>query len=213
MLIEWIEGEMEQRASRLTAAGEHERERGHVPDAPARQPIVNGLSVDVEDWFQVGAFENVIDRDEWDGAGRPRRAQLRRGARPVRRGRRQGDLLHPGLGRRSAIRALMRADRRRAATRSPATAGTTRRVFTMDRASFAADLAARAQGDRGCRRGRASPAIARRASRSTAHALGVSWSWPSRAMPIPRASRRSATTIMAGPRRRASPSGRCRGRR
>jgi polysaccharide deacetylase family protein (PEP-CTERM system associated) len=27
--------------------------------------VVNGLSVDVEDWFQVGAFENVIERDEW----------------------------------------------------------------------------------------------------------------------------------------------------
>lgn len=27
---------------------------------------VNGLSVDVEDWFQVGAFENVIDRGRWD---------------------------------------------------------------------------------------------------------------------------------------------------
>jgi len=30
-------------------------------------PIVNGLSVDVEDWFQVGAFEDVIDRGNWDG--------------------------------------------------------------------------------------------------------------------------------------------------
>lgn len=30
-------------------------------------PIANGLSVDVEDWFQVGAFENVIERDDWDG--------------------------------------------------------------------------------------------------------------------------------------------------
>ena len=29
-------------------------------------PIVNGLSVDVEDWFQVGAFERVIDRAQWD---------------------------------------------------------------------------------------------------------------------------------------------------
>ncbi|MCR2833691.1 XrtA system polysaccharide deacetylase [Parerythrobacter lacustris] len=29
-------------------------------------PIVNGLSVDVEDWFQVGAFENVIGRGDWD---------------------------------------------------------------------------------------------------------------------------------------------------
>jgi len=28
--------------------------------------IVNGLSVDVEDWFQVGAFENVIARGTWD---------------------------------------------------------------------------------------------------------------------------------------------------
>ena len=28
---------------------------------------INGLSVDVEDWFQVGAFENVIERSDWDG--------------------------------------------------------------------------------------------------------------------------------------------------
>lgn len=26
---------------------------------------INGLSVDVEDWFQVGAFEKVIDRSNW----------------------------------------------------------------------------------------------------------------------------------------------------
>ncbi len=31
-----------------------------------KQPS-NGLSVDVEDWFQVGAFESVIDRSAWDG--------------------------------------------------------------------------------------------------------------------------------------------------
>lgn len=35
-----------------------------LPIQPPR--IVNGLSVDVEDWFQVGAFENVIARDTWD---------------------------------------------------------------------------------------------------------------------------------------------------
>ncbi|GAB5347442.1 XrtA system polysaccharide deacetylase [Alteriqipengyuania sp. 357] len=39
--------------------------------APAHQPrspgIVNGLSVDVEDWFQVGAFETTIARADWDG--------------------------------------------------------------------------------------------------------------------------------------------------
>lgn len=33
------------------------------PEPPA---VVNGLSVDVEDWFQVGAFENVIARGEWE---------------------------------------------------------------------------------------------------------------------------------------------------
>ncbi len=29
-------------------------------------PIRNALSVDVEEWFQVGAFEGVIGRDDWD---------------------------------------------------------------------------------------------------------------------------------------------------
>jgi polysaccharide deacetylase family protein (PEP-CTERM system associated) len=29
-------------------------------------PVQNALSVDVEDWFQVGAFESVIDRKDWD---------------------------------------------------------------------------------------------------------------------------------------------------
>ena len=28
---------------------------------------VNGLSVDVEDWFQVGAFETVVAREAWEG--------------------------------------------------------------------------------------------------------------------------------------------------
>ncbi len=28
-------------------------------------PVLNGLSVDVEEWFQVGAFERVISRDDW----------------------------------------------------------------------------------------------------------------------------------------------------
>lgn len=29
--------------------------------------IVNALTVDVEDWFQVGAFEKTLDRADWDG--------------------------------------------------------------------------------------------------------------------------------------------------
>jgi len=32
---------------------------------PVAEPVINGLSVDVEDWFQVGAFENVIERGQW----------------------------------------------------------------------------------------------------------------------------------------------------
>jgi polysaccharide deacetylase family protein (PEP-CTERM system associated) len=32
--------------------------------------MLNALSVDVEDWFQVGAFETVIGRDQWDGLER-----------------------------------------------------------------------------------------------------------------------------------------------
>ncbi len=34
------------------------------PGEPATS-VINGLSVDVEDWFQVGAFENVIERADW----------------------------------------------------------------------------------------------------------------------------------------------------
>ena len=36
------------------------------PPPPGGNQVVNGLSVDVEDWFQVGAFEKVIARGTWD---------------------------------------------------------------------------------------------------------------------------------------------------
>jgi polysaccharide deacetylase family protein (PEP-CTERM system associated) len=35
--------------------------------SPVHGGPINGMSVDVEAWFQVGAFETVIDRDSWDG--------------------------------------------------------------------------------------------------------------------------------------------------
>lgn len=43
---------------------------GPQPDGESDSPVdnikpINGLSVDVEDWFHVGAFENVIERDRW----------------------------------------------------------------------------------------------------------------------------------------------------
>lgn len=34
--------------------------------AASAAPIINGMSVDVEEWFQVGAFENTIDKQSWD---------------------------------------------------------------------------------------------------------------------------------------------------
>ena len=39
---------------------------GKLASPNASTTVVNGLSVDVEDWFQVGAFENVIERGDWD---------------------------------------------------------------------------------------------------------------------------------------------------
>jgi polysaccharide deacetylase family protein (PEP-CTERM system associated) len=33
---------------------------------PRTAQISNALSVDIEDWFQVGAFEHTISRDDWD---------------------------------------------------------------------------------------------------------------------------------------------------
>ena len=33
-------------------------------------PILNAMSVDIEDWFQVGAFEHTIDPADWDSLTR-----------------------------------------------------------------------------------------------------------------------------------------------
>lgn len=44
---------------------------GTAPSPQHLSPIVNGLSVDVEEYFQVGAFENSISRDDW-GSHAPR---------------------------------------------------------------------------------------------------------------------------------------------
>ena len=34
---------------------------------PADTPLLNAMTVDVEDYFQVSAFEDAIERDTWDG--------------------------------------------------------------------------------------------------------------------------------------------------
>lgn len=40
--------------------------RNRVSDGQRAGAIVNGMSVDVEEWFQVGAFEHTIDKGDWD---------------------------------------------------------------------------------------------------------------------------------------------------
>ncbi len=35
-------------------------------EGPQRLRPINGMSVDVEEWFQVGAFERTIDKGDWD---------------------------------------------------------------------------------------------------------------------------------------------------
>lgn len=42
------------------------REASLGQDRTAARHIVNGLSVDVEEYFQVGAFENTIAKGDWD---------------------------------------------------------------------------------------------------------------------------------------------------
>jgi polysaccharide deacetylase family protein (PEP-CTERM system associated) len=100
--------------------------------------VLNALSVDVEDWFQVGAFEGVIGRDRWDSLER----------RVERNGHAVLDLFaeagvkatfftlgwvaerHPGLIRRAA----------EAGHEIASHGWDHKRVFTLGEAGFRADL-------------------------------------------------------------------------
>ena len=53
----------------------------------AARSIVNALTIDVEDYFQVSAFAPHIARSDWDSAAVPRRAQRRPHPRAARRAR------------------------------------------------------------------------------------------------------------------------------
>ncbi|HYJ53787.1 MAG TPA: XrtA system polysaccharide deacetylase [Allosphingosinicella sp.] len=99
----------------------------------------NALSVDVEDWFQVGAFERVIDRSDWDSL--PRR---------VERNTDQVLALFEEAGVKATFFTLgWVAARHPALIRRIAEAGHEvashgwdhRRVFTLGEAAFRADLA------------------------------------------------------------------------
>ena len=101
--------------------------------------IVNGLSVDVEDWFQVGAFENTISRADWDGL------ELRVGDNVAR----ILDLFDEAGVKATFFTLGWVAERNRAAMQSIVNRGHElashgydhTRVFTLTRDQFSADLA------------------------------------------------------------------------
>lgn len=101
--------------------------------------IVNGLSVDVEDWFQVGAFESVIDRAEWDGLA----DRVERNVNAIL------DLFDEAGARATFFTLGWVAERHGALLRTIAARGHEiashgwdhQRVFRMDRAQFAQDIA------------------------------------------------------------------------
>ena len=98
----------------------------------------NALSVDVEDWFQVGAFEKVIDRGAWETL--PRRVELNTD--------RVLALFDEADVKATFFTLGWVAERHPALIRRIAEAGHElashgwdhRRVFTMDAAAFRADL-------------------------------------------------------------------------
>jgi len=101
--------------------------------------IVNGLSVDVEDWFQVGAFENTISRADWDGL------ELRVGNNVAR----ILDLFDEAGVKATFFTLGWVAERNRAAMQSIVNRGHElashgydhTRVFTLTRNQFSADIA------------------------------------------------------------------------
>ena len=134
------------------------------------------MSIDVEDYFHVSAFDGVVPRD---GVGRAWRAAscantdaAAESLRRVRRARRRSSC---SAGSPSGIPDLVAAHRRRGATsrvarlRAPA-------VYDQTPDAFRDDVRRAKAAARGHRRARASPATARRATRSPRSRSGRSTS-------------------------------------
>ena len=109
------------------------------PERRAGGGVVNGLSVDVEDWFQVGAFEDVIERGDWDGLA----DRVDRNVREIL------DLFDEVEAKATFFTLGWVARRHGPLLREVAARGHEiashgwdhRRVFTMERAEFAEDIA------------------------------------------------------------------------
>ena len=159
LLVDWVEAGQDNSAT--------------APTRPEREGrCSNALSVDVEDWFQVGAFETVIARATWEKL-------------PARVERNTDDVL--ALFDEAGVKATFFtlgwiAQRHPALIRRIAAAGHEiashgwdhKRVFTLSEAEFRDDLVRARKRDRGCGR-----ADSRRLSRAEllgrpAHALGAS---------------------------------------
>jgi polysaccharide deacetylase family protein (PEP-CTERM system associated) len=114
------------------------RRRAIATTPPEALPMLNALSVDVEDWFQVGAFETVIDRSDWDGLE----------SRVERNGAAVLDLFDRAGVKATFFTLGWVAERFPALIRRAAEAGHEiashgwdhQRVFTLDPARFRADL-------------------------------------------------------------------------
>lgn len=109
-----------------------------LPDPATKSTIVNGLSVDVEEWFQVGAFEKVIAKADWSSLA----SRVEANTAAVL------DLFAETGAKATFFTLGWIADRHPALVRRIAEAGHEiashgwdhQRVFTMDAASFRADL-------------------------------------------------------------------------
>jgi polysaccharide deacetylase family protein (PEP-CTERM system associated) len=109
-----------------------------LPDPATKSTIVNGLSVDVEEWFQVGAFEKVISKADWSSLA----SRVEANTAAVL------DLFAETGAKATFFILGWVADRHPALVRRIAEAGHEvashgwdhQRVFTMDAASFRADL-------------------------------------------------------------------------
>ncbi len=111
----------------------------HLAAAAFGSPMANAMSVDVEDWFQVGAFERVIDREQWDSLPQRLEGNVRRIL----------DLFAQENVRATFFTLGWVAQRYPILVRAIADAGHElashgwdhARVFTMDRSAFARDIA------------------------------------------------------------------------